>query len=148
MHFSFSPDFSSEYKFEGGLQKVATRYLRIFLPLELGIVSVASLYTLLTNGNQVVVIYTSTGIAIATFTAILLYHALQKIRGFRCCDNQYTQYTLLITNSATPSAISTLNPNQDDSDKDEYENWPPVKQFNHLREPLLEHAPEIAHPQH
>ena len=67
--------------------------------------SVATLYTLLTNGNQVVVIYTSTAIAIATFTAILLYHLFQKIRGFRCCDNQYTQYTLLATNSATPSLI-------------------------------------------
>ena len=114
--------------------------------LNLGIVSVATLYTLLTNGNQVVVIYTSTGIAIATFTAILLYHVFQKIRGFRCCNNQYTQYTLLATNSATPSTISSLNPTPDNSDKDEYENWPPVKRFNRLREPLLEQAPETEHP--
>ena len=114
--------------------------------LNVGIVSVATLYTLLTNGNQVVVIYTSTAIAIATFTAILLYHVFQKIRGFRCCDNQYTQYTLLATNSATPSAISSLNPTPDNSDKDEYENWPPVKRFNQLREPLLEQAPETEHP--
>ena len=112
--------------------------------LNLGIVSVATLYTLLTNGNQVAVIYTSTGIAIVTFTAILLYHAFQKIRGFRCCDN--TQYTLLNTNSTTPSAISSMNLSSDNSDIDEYKNWPPVKRFNQLREPLLEHAPEIAHP--
>ena len=146
MRFSFSPDFSSDDKFEGYLQTVATRYPTIFLPLELGYSVSGYLYTLLTNGNQVVVIYTSTAIAFATFTVILLYHLFQKIRRFRCCDNQYTQYTLLATNSATPSAISSLNPTPDNSDKDEYENWPPVKRFNQLREPLLEQAPETEHP--
>ena len=117
--------------------------------LNLGIVSVATLYTQLTHGNQVAVIYTSTGIATATFAAILLYHAFQKIHRFRCCDNWHiTQYSPLATNSTTPNynTIPVLNPNPDNWDKHEQEEWPPVKRFNQLREPLLEDTPEIAHP--
>ena len=117
--------------------------------LNLGIVSVATLYTQLTHGNQVAVIYTSTGIATATFAAILLYHAFQKIQQFRCCDNWHiTQYSPLATNSSTPNynSIPVLNPNPDNLDKHEQEDWPPVKRFNQLREPLLEDTLEIAHP--
>jgi len=117
--------------------------------LNLGIVSVATLYILPTTGNQGAVVYTSTGIAFASFTAILLYHALQKIRGFRCCDNQHTQYTPLATNSTTPNALPDLNPNLDNLDSSnncEHGNWPPVAQFNQLREPLIDDTPENAHP--
>ena len=117
--------------------------------LNLGMLSVATLYTRLTDGNQGAVVYTSTGIVFATFTAILLYHAFQKIRGFRCCDNQHTQYTPLATNSTTPSALPGPNPNPDNlepGDNGEHGNWPPVARFNQLREPLLDDTPENAHP--
>ena len=117
--------------------------------LNLGIVSVATLYTQLTHGNQVAVIYTSTGIATATFTAILLYHAFQKIQRFRCYHNWHTtQYSPLATNSSTPNynTIPVINPNPDNLDEHEQEDWPPVKRFNQLREPLLEDTLEIAHP--
>ena len=116
--------------------------------LNLGIVSVATLYTQLTHGNQVAVIYTSTGIATATFTVIMLYHAFQKIRLFRCCDSEHTQYSPLATNSTTPNynTIPGLNPNPDNLGELDQEGWPPVKRFNQLREPLLEDTQEIAHP--
>ena len=55
---------------------------------------------------------------------------------------------LQCTNSTTPNynSIPVLNPNPDNLDKHEQEDWPPVKRFNQLREPLLEDTLEIAHP--
>ena len=110
MRIGFSSDFCPHDKFERDLWEVASRCLRILLPPEPGyIVSIATLYTLLTNDNQGAVVYTSTGIAFATFTTVLLYHAFQKVQGLRCHHNQHTQYTPFYTNNTSPRTY-TLKP--------------------------------------
>ena len=46
--------------------------------LNLGTVSVATLYVRATNGNQAAVIYTSTSIAFFTFAGTVLFHVYQR----------------------------------------------------------------------
>jgi len=63
-----------------------------------------------------------------------------------------TQYMQLAPNSTTPNALPNLNPNPDNldnldsSDNCEHGYWPPVVQFDQLREPLIDDTPENAHP--
>ena len=52
--------------------------------LNLGILAVATSYVQQAGGNQAVVAYMSTGIAFATFIAILLYHIDLQIKIFQC----------------------------------------------------------------
>ena len=46
--------------------------------LNLGAVSVATLYVSTNNGNQAAVIYTSTGVAFLTFACTVLFHIIQS----------------------------------------------------------------------
>ena len=47
--------------------------------LNLGILSSATLFTTLTDGDQTAVVYTSVAIAFATFLAITFYHILVRV---------------------------------------------------------------------
>ena len=51
--------------------------------LNLAILAMAILYTRLTEGSQNAVTFTSVGIAIATFTGIVIYRSVQQIKGTR-----------------------------------------------------------------
>ena len=47
--------------------------------LNLGILSSATLFTALTDGDQTAVVYTSVGIAFTTFMIITIYHILVRV---------------------------------------------------------------------
>ena len=51
--------------------------------INLNILAVATLYIRLSGGNQNAATFTSVGIAFATFTAIVIYHSVQQIKGTR-----------------------------------------------------------------
>ena len=60
--------------------------------LNLGILSSATLFTTLTDGDQTAVVYTSVGIAFTTFMIITIYHILVRVTE----EQQRQKFTELI----------------------------------------------------
>ena len=106
--------------------------LEYIFMLNLGTLSVASLYTRLTNGNQTACTYTSVSIAFTTFCGIVIYHTIIASRSL----NSYV--TVLCRHRPTARQI---RPDQESQPSDTVN--PPIPQqvpvtFIQLREPLLE----------
>ena len=74
------------WSFRGGIyKKQPLDILEFSFILNLGLLSVATLYTYNVGGDQAAVSYTSVGIALATFTGILFYHAWKHTACLRKC---------------------------------------------------------------
>ena len=72
--------------------------------INLNILAVATLFVHPSEGNQNAVIFTSVGIAFATFTGIVIYHSVQQLKGTRlwrrlCLRHDYVRVPLTDVNS-------------------------------------------------
>ena len=64
----------------GGIYKnIVLNFIEYSFFLNLGILSSATLFTTLTDGDQAAVVYTSVAIALATFMIIIIYHILVRV---------------------------------------------------------------------
>ena len=103
--------------------------------LNLGITSTASLYTTRTTKNQAAVIYTSVGIAFATFCVIVLNHTVIRIKS-------HFQW---ITTRMNSLKLRTNRQRRNQTQETDHTAHPPSNPqvpitFIELREPLLEYC--------
>ena len=103
--------------------------------LNLGILSSATLFTTLTDGDQTAVVYTSVTIAFANFIIITIYHILVRVTK----EQQRQRFTEWVT-----SKLRTIKSAVKRKNKQNNQNIP-IQQANYnpwieLREPLLESA--------
>ena len=119
--------------------------------LNLGAVSVATLYACATNGNQAAVIYTSTSIAFFTFAGTVLFHVYHRAnchhrvstmwqRVSTCCFLQCKQQEDIRAASGEPLLQVPESECEESSDQGEVaQPLPPVIHYDQYREPLLEY---------
>ena len=109
--------------------------LEFFSFLNLGLLSSATFYIRLTNGNQTACIYTSTAIALATFAIVIFLHLLTSIKSSPVWKNgskKKNQHRNLLLPVVPEN--SEESPQQNRAFKVQQH----VLLFNELREPLLE----------
>ena len=125
--------------------------LELSFYLNLGAVSVATLYVRATNGNQVAVIYTSTSIALSTFAGTVLFHVyqcanchhrvstmLQSVCTY--CFLRCKQQEDIQAGSEGPLLQVPEYEHEENSDQGEVaQPLPPVIRYDQYREPLLEY---------
>ena len=68
----------------GAYKNIRLTLLEHFFLLNLGILSVATLYTRMRNGNQIALTCTSVAITLIAFMCIALYHAAIAVKDSRC----------------------------------------------------------------
>ena len=118
--------------------------------LNLGTVSVATLYVRGTNGNQAGVIYTSTSIAFLTFAGTVLFHVYQRANCHhrvsamwqRICTVflRCKQHKDVQSGSEEPLLQVPESECEESSDEDEAaQPLPPVIRYDQYREPVLEY---------
>ena len=118
--------------------------------LNLGAVSVATLYVRATNGNQAAVIYTSTGIAFFTFVGTVLFHVYQRAnchhkvsstwQGICSCLLQSKQHRDIRAGSEEPLLQVPEPECEERSYQGELSNpLPQVIRYDQYREPVLEY---------
>jgi len=105
--------------------------------LNLGVLSSATLFTKLTDGNQTAVVYTSVSIACATFMGIVLYHLLERVTP----EQQQHKFLMwfiskLKTLKRCARYLSKRKRNQENINN--LLLAPPITASIELREPLLE----------
>ena len=123
----------------GGIYKnIILNLIEYSFFLNLGILSSASLFTTLTDGDQTTVVYTSVAIAFATFMIITFYHILMRVTKEQ--QRQRFRESVISKLKTIKSAVKgkKYQNNQQNQNK-------PCQPANHnslieLREPLLESA--------
>ena len=68
----------------GAYKNIQLTLLEHFFLLNLGILSVATLYTRMRNGNQIALTCTSVAITLIAFMSIAVYHAVTAVKDSRC----------------------------------------------------------------
>ena len=109
--------------------------LEFFSFLNLGLLSSATFYIRLTNGNQTACIYASTAIALATFAIVIFLHLLTSIKSspvWKNISKKKNQHRNLLL--PVVPGNSEESPQQNRAFKVQQH----VLLFNELREPLLE----------
>ena len=106
--------------------------------LNLGILSSATLYSGLTGGNQTVVVYTSTAIALANFITIIVIHIVTCIKSSRL----YKSVSAPSNANCNQQPLVAENIFEGDHAQENrvIEMRQQVLTFNELREPLLEYC--------
>ena len=119
--------------------------------LNLGTVSVATLYVRATNGNQAAVIYTSTSVALSTFVGTVLFHVYQCAnchhrvsamlqRVYTCGFLQCKQQEDVRAGSEEPLLQVPESEQEESSDQGEVaQPLPPVIRYDQYREPVLQY---------
>ena len=119
--------------------------------LNLGTVSVATLYVHGTNGNKAAVIYTSTGIAFFTFAGTVLFHVYQRAnchhrvsamwqRVCTRCFLRCKQHKHVRAGSEEPLLQVPESECEESGDEGQVaQPLPPVIRYDQYREPVLEY---------
>ena len=112
--------------------------------LNLGAVSVATLYVHATNGNQAAVIYTSTSVAFFTFAGTVLFHVYQHADRHHSVSTMWqricTRFFLRCKQHKDVRAGSEEPLIQlPESEYEEAQPLPPVIRYDQYREPVLEY---------
>ena len=125
--------------------------LELSFYLNLGAVSVTTLYTRARNGNQAAVIYTSTSSSFFTFVGTVLLHVYQCAnchhrvsamwhRVCTCCFVRCKQQEGVRAGSEEPLLQVPESEHEENSGQDEVtQPLPPVIHYDQYREPVLEY---------
>ena len=119
--------------FGGIYRKSVLNFIEYSFFLNLGIVSSATLFTTLTDGDQAAVVRTSVAISFATFMIITFYHILVRVTK----EQQRQRFTLwAIAKLKTTNVTIKNNPDKQNNCFQPGNHNPLIE----LREPLLESA--------
>ena len=127
----------------GGIYKsIVSNVIEYSFLLNLGILSSATLFTILTDRDQTAVVYTSVAIAFATFMGITVHHILVRVtkEQQRQRFREWAISELITIKSGANGKKYQHNQNKNQNDQNNH-----IQQANHnpwieLREPLLESA--------
>ena len=104
--------------------------------LNLGILSSATLFTTLTDGDQTAVVYTSVGIAFTTFMIITIYHILVRVTKEQQ-RQRFTEWATAKQKAINPSVKTLYGKKNNRNNCHQPTNHNPLIE---LREPLLDSA--------
>ena len=114
--------------------------------LNLGAVSVATLYVNTNSGNQAAVIYTSTGVAFLTFAGTVLFHICQGVTCHHIMSATWQQiYSCLVPSEQQDARAGSEEPllrfsDGELGDQNEVaQPLPQVVHYDQYREPVLEY---------
>ena len=119
----------------GGIYKnITLNLIEYSFFLNLGILSSATL----TGGDQTAVVYTSVGIAFATFMIIIIYHVLVRVTK----EQQRQRFREWVTAKlkTIKATVKGKNNQQNQNDQNDHIQQANFNRFIELREPLLEGA--------
>ena len=130
--------FFSTITFGSVYKNIALNLIEYSFFLNLGILSSATLFTTLTDGDQTAVVYTFVAIAFATFTIITIYHILVRVTK----EQQRQRFTEWATEKlrTNKTAVKRKNNQNNQNNLDNTIQQANYNPWIELRESLLESA--------